>query len=512
MKARRIMVQGTGSYVGKSVVTAALCRYFHEEGFRVAPFKAQNMSNNSYVTPDGREIGRAQAFQAAACGIEPAVEMNPILLKPSSDRASQVVVLGKPIGVMNAREYHQYQPQLVGVVEKSLDRLSAQNDIVVIEGAGSPAEINLRKFDIVNMAVAKMGATPVILVADINLGGMFAWLIGTLELLDAEERSLVKGFIINKFRGDISLLDDGIAWLEAKTGKRVLGVLPFLIDLQIEEEDAIPESKWKRSKPVDPDKINIEVILFPHISNSTDFDCLERESDVVLHYMVRVPAAEQPPPDLLILPGSKSTIADLAYLRSTGFAEHVYRCRDRKVPVAGICGGLQMLGKHLLDPAGVESAEKEAQGLGLLDLTTTFETEKRTERVRARSIAYDSEVHGYEIHMGQTAGPPSLPPMFRLLNEHGELTDRTDGSRSADGLVWGTYIHGVFDAGGFRRSYLNSLRRRRGWLPLPLRRDIAAASIFETLSALVRNHLDLNLLHRIMNDDSQGSAGSSSFT
>jgi adenosylcobyric acid synthase len=501
MTARRIMVQGTGSYVGKSVVTAALCRYFREEGYRVAPFKAQNMSNNSFVTPDGREISRAQAFQAAACGIEPAVEMNPVLLKPSSDHTSQVVVLGKPVRPMTAREYHAYQPQLTRVIQESLECLSGQNDIVVIEGAGSPAEINLREFDIVNMAVARMSRTPVILVADINLGGVFAWLVGTLELLEPEDRSLVKGFVINKFRGDVSLLDSGIRWLEAKTGKSVLGVLPFLLDLAIQEEDAIPEPKWKNAKPYDPDKINVAVILLPHISNATDFDALEREPDVVMHYLARLPSPLEPLPDLLILPGSKSTIADLEYLRSAGFAEHIYHCHERQVPVAGICGGLQMLGKRLLDPAGVESQQKDAKGLGLLDLTTTFETEKRTERVRARSTEYDSEVQGYEIHMGKTAGPPSLPPMFRLLDDNGALTDRTDGARSADGLVWGTYIHGVFDAAGFRRNYINSLRRRREWQPLPPSQDVGGASVvFETLSALVRNHLDRKLLHQILDE------------
>jgi len=501
---RRIMIQGTGSYVGKSVVTAAVCCYFREEGLHVAPFKAQNMSNNSFVTPDGREISRAQAFQAAACGIEPAVEMNPVLLKPSSDRTSQVVVLGKPIKSMTVREYHAYQPQLTCVIRESLERLSAQYDLVVIEGAGSPAEINLRQYDIVNMAVARMGHTPVILVADINLGGMFASLLGTLELLEEDERSLVKAFVINKFRGDLSLLDSGIEWLEAKTGKGVLGVLPFVLDLAIQEEDAIPESKWKSAKPYDPSKINIEVILLPHISNTTDFDSLERESDVLVHYLARVPSSLDPPPDLLILPGSKSTIADLAHLRSAGFAEHIYGCRDRTVPIAGICGGFQMLGRHLLDPGGAESDQQAAEGFGLLDLITTFEIEKRTERVRARSIDYDSEVEGYEIHMGQTQASQSILPMFRLLDGHGGLTERADGARSEGGRVWGTYIHGVFDAAGFRRSYLNSLRRRRGWQPLPPTHDMRAAVVFNTLSALVRNHFDLTLLHRIVN---QGAVG-----
>lgn len=499
MSARRIMVQGTGSYVGKSVVSAALCRYFREEGFRVAPFKAQNMSNNSFVTREGGEISRAQAFQAAACGIEPAVQMNPVLLKPSSDQASQVVVLGKSVAVMTAREYHEYQPQLVSVIQESLDDLSRQFDLVVIEGAGSPAEINLREFDLVNMAVAKMGETPVILVADINLGGMFAWLVGTLELLDAEERRLVKAFLVNKFRGDISLLDDGIRWLEAKTGKRVLGVFPFLVDLQIQEEDAIPESKWKRCQSFDPAKINIEVILLPHISNSTDLDSLERESDVALHFLARVPPAGHAPPDLLILPGSKSTMADLAYLRSSGFAEYVRSCYESHVSIAGICGGYQMLGKQLLDPLTVESDQKSAEGLGLLDLKTTFEANKQTVRVRGRSVGFDDEVLGYEIHMGRTEAAASLAPMFQLAEQGGRAVQRFDGAISQDGRVWGTYVHGVFDSPSFRRRYLNSLRHCRGWPPLPAVEEVADAVIFDILSKLVRNHVDLDLLHRIVN-------------
>lgn len=497
MSGRRIMIQGTGSYVGKSVVTAALCRYFREEGFRVAPFKAQNMSNNSFVTPEGGEISRAQAFQAAACGIEPAVEMNPILLKPSSDHTSQVVVLGKPVGVMRAREYHEYQVQLVAIVRQSLQHLSEQYDIVVIEGAGSPAEINLRRFDIVNMAVAKIAHTPVVLVADINLGGVFASLVGTLELLEPEERGLVKAFIINKFRGDRSLLDDGITWLEERTEKKVLGVLPYLVDLAIQEEDAIPERKWKLSKPFDPAKLNIAVVWLPHVSNSTDFDGLEAEPDVVVHYLARVPDSGHPLPDLLILPGTKSTMADLAYLRSSGFAEYAERCHGAQVSVAGLCGGYQMLGKQLLDPEGVESAQTSAEGLGLLDLKTTFVCDKQTVRIRARTLESDCEVAGYEIHMGRTEAPETLAPMFRIVEESGAQASRFDGARSEDALVWGTYIHGVFDAPGFRRHYLDSLRHRRGWLSLPVNEE-RTNDIFPTLSSLVRNHLDTILLRRIL--------------
>jgi adenosylcobyric acid synthase len=299
MAARKIMIQGTGSYVGKSIVTAALCRYFRQEGFSVAPFKAQNMSNNSFVTADGGEIGRAQAFQAQVCGIEPAVEMNPILLKPTAEAGSQVVVLGKPVGVMSAREYHAYQPRLLEIIRTSLTRLAEKHDIVVIEGAGSPAEVNLRPFDIVNMTVARMAMAPVILVGDINPGGVFAWLVGTLELLEPEERSLVKGFLINKFRGDISLLRDGIDFLEKKTGKKVLGVLPYVPDLAVPEEDGIRESRLQNLRSHDSLRLAIQVILSPRISNSTDFESFETEPDVDLQFLMRPPEKGAPLPDLL---------------------------------------------------------------------------------------------------------------------------------------------------------------------------------------------------------------------
>lgn len=272
MAARTIMIQGTGSNVGKSVVTAALCSYLRQEGFRVAPFKSQNMSNNSFVASEGGEMGRAQAFQAWACGIEPRVEMNPILLKPSSDIGSQVVVMGKVVKVMSPAEYHEYQPHLLGVIRESFQRLSLEHDVVVIEGAGSPAEVNLRPFDIANMATARIASAPVVMVGDINLGGVFAWLVGTLELLTFEERARVKALMVNKFRGDLSLLQEGLEFLENKTGKRVLGVLPWVTDLAVEEEDAIPDSKWKGSWAQDPTRLLVQIILLPHISNSTDFE------------------------------------------------------------------------------------------------------------------------------------------------------------------------------------------------------------------------------------------------
>jgi len=497
MSPHKIMIQGTGSNVGKSVITAAFCSYFRQKGFRVAPFKSQNMSNNSFVTASGGEIGRAQAFQAQMCGIEPTAEMNPILLKPTSEMGAQVVVLGKAVRVMTPREYHEFHPQLIGVIRESLKQLCGQCDILVIEGAGSPAEINLRPFDIVNMAVAEMAAAPVVLVGDIDLGGVFASLVGTLELLSPKERSFVKGLLINKFRGDISLLNGGLEFLETRTGKKLLGVLPFVQDLQVAEEDSIPEWKWRSPRSAEPEKVTIHVIHYPHISNSTDFESLEKEPDVCVRFLKGVPDSE-PLPDALILPGSKSTMSDLAYLRSLGFQNYINRCRGACIPIVGICGGHQMLGRELADPEGVESAVKAATGLGLLDLATCFEREKKTVQVRAVDIERRHEIIGYEIHMGRTNGPDAARTAFEIVEEMGSRTSRFDGAKSEDGVVWGTYIHGVFDAPLFRREFLNALRKRRGWKPLDSREAFCFAKTSDSLAALIRDHVDLAALDHIL--------------
>ena len=492
------MIQGTGSNVGKSVIVAGLCSYFRQEGFRVAPFKSQNMSNNSFVTTSGGEIGRAQAFQAQVCGIEPVIQMNPILLKPSSEMGAQVVVLGKPVSVMAPREYHAFQPHLIAVIRDSLEKLSSQYDILVIEGAGSPVEINLRRFDIANMAVARMAAAPVVLVGDISLGGVFASLVGTLELLPPGERSFVKGLLINKFRGDTSLLEEGREFLETRTGKQFLGVLPFIDDLHVAEEDSIPERKWKSSPQAEPEKLKIQVMYYPHISNSTDFDSLENEPDVSLRFLTRVPDSE-PPPDALILPGSKSTMSDLAFIRSFGFERYIERCHRAGVLIVGICGGYQMLGRELLDPEGVESPTPRAGGLGLLHLTTCFEREKKTVQVRAIGIEGRREVAGYEIHMGRTNGPSTARPVFQIVEEMGNATERFEGAKSEDGLVWGTYLHGVFDARLFRRDFLNALRKRRGWPPLDPSETDSLPEPLDSLAELIRKHVDLLALDRILN-------------
>jgi adenosylcobyric acid synthase len=500
MAARAIMIQGTGSYVGKSVVTAALCSYFRQEGLRVAPFKSQNMSNNSFVTAEGGEMGRAQVFQAQACGIEPRVEMNPILLKPSSETGAQVVVLGKVVKVMSAREYHEYQPRLLEVIRDSYRKLADEHDIVVIEGAGSPAEINLRPFDIVNMVTARMASAPVVIVGDINLGGVFAWLVGTLELLTEDERTMVKAFIINKFRGDIALLYGGLEMLEQRTGKKVLGVLPWVKDLAVAEEDGIPDSKWKGIAVPDPAKLQIQIILLPHISNSTDFESLELEPDVNLRYLAESPEPCQSLPDLLIIPGSKSTMADLASLRSSGLADYIHRCHESGTHVVGICGGYQMLGRELLDPLGVESSARSMEGLGLLNSTTTFEPQKITRQVCAVSLDHGDEIAGYEIHMGRTQSDSPLRPRFKITSEGGKATERLEGAASADGTVWGTYVHGVFDAPAFRRRVLNDLRSRRGWASLPPKSNLQPSQSSDSLAKLIREHLDLGLLDQILDE------------
>ena len=497
MQALRIMVQGTGSYVGKSVLAAALCRYFYRQGYRVAPFKAQNMSNNSFVTPDGGEIGRAQAFQALACGLEPAVEMNPVLLKPSGEMGSQVVVLGKPVGHMRVREYHEYQKQLRRVISQSFEKLTETYDLVVLEGAGSPAEINLRQFDIVNMAMARMASAPVVLVGDIHAGGVFAWLVGTIELLEPEERAHVKGFIINKFRGDASLLTDGIAALEHRTGTRTLGVVPFVPNLPVDEEDGVKATAVRAKPGVNARQLKLVVVRFPRISNSTDFECFLGEPDVSVEYVTAPPPGESPIPDAIFLPGTKSTMQDLEFLRSSGLAEYLRAAREKAVPVIGICGGFQMLGRRIVDRDAVESDTPAAEGLGFLDVETNFTPTKQTVRVRGVSLQSGKEIGGYEIHMGQTERGKGTKPWLRISDEQG-AAGRYDGCISEDGNVAGTYVHGLFDAPGFRREFLNGLRLRRGWEPLAEQTVPARGAALDSLAELVRNHLDCRLLDDIL--------------
>ena len=459
---KALAVLGTGSDVGKSLVTAGLGRIFHRYGVRVAPFKSQNMSLNSFVTVEGGEMGRAQVLQAQACGLRPHVDMNPILLKPEADRRSQVVVQGNVWGSREAGSYFDAQTELAHYVRQSYERLASQYELIVIEGAGSAAEINLRDRDIVNWPVVRMADARVILVADIDRGGVFAQVIGTLDLLEPHERERVIGVVINKFRGDRRLFDDGVAMLEKRTGIPVLGVLPFVRDLMLDQEDSVTIEPGSTKPAFSADTVNVAVILVPHMSNFTDFNVLAVEADVSLRY-ARVPE-DVVDADVIILPGSKQTIQDLQYVKGKGFgaalASHVQARRE----MVGICGGFQMLGKRIDDPHGVEGGG-QTEGLHLLPVDTRLHPDKRTVQVLANALLpglSDAEtVRGYEIHVGLTARREG-DPCFRIVDEAGH---REDGAASADGLVWGTYIHGVFDDPSFRRAWLNRVRVRKGLVP-----------------------------------------------
>lgn len=494
MPARALMIQGTGSHVGKSLLAAAFCRIFAQERVKVLPFKAQNMSNNAYVTTEGGEISRAQAEQAKACGVEPSVRMNPILLKPTTDVGAQVIVLGKAVGTMSASAYQAFKPQLLPTIARALHELMEAADLMVIEGAGSPAEINLKAHDLVNMWVARQAQAKVLLVGDIDRGGVFAQLVGTMELLDEDERRLVRGFLINKFRGDRTLLEPGIRWLEARYGLPVVGVIPYFEHVELGEEDTVPQRQAEH--PPTDDDVQIAVIRLPRMSNFTDFDPLAREAEVRLRYVDR-PSAEALP-DCVILPGSKSTIADLAFLRERGFDTYISRCAAADREVTGICGGFQMLGQEILDPERVEAAVTSAPGLGVLPMTTVFEQEKITAQVAGVHLESGLPVSGYEIHLGRMRAGRGLRPVFRLTQRGGRPADADDGATSAAGCVWGTYLHGVFDAEPFRRWWLNRLRRRRGLAELPSGHTASADGVYDRLAAAVRPHLNLSAISDIL--------------
>lgn len=487
MPGQSLMIQGTGSHVGKSVIAAALCRIFRQEGIDVAPFKSQNMSNNAFVCASGGEIARSQALQAAACGLEPSVEMNPVLLKPCTDEGAQVIVRGRPAGVMKAKEYERFKPTLRPALLECLDSLRERHELVVIEGAGSPAEINLRKNDIANMSVAALAGAPVILVGDIDFGGVFAQIIGTMHLLLEEERARVLGFVINKFRGDMDILRPGLDYLEKETKRRVFGVVPYFGDIRLPEEDRIPERN--QIGAAGNDRVRIDVIRHPRIANFTDFDALEAEPDVSLRYLDS-PAVEIP--DAILIPGTKSTIPDLRRLKETGFAAFVSHCRERGATIAGICGGYQMMGRRISDPSRIESDAAEEEGLGLLPTETVFNERKRTARVRAIHIESGAEVDGYEIHMGETRGGER--PAFQLTERLGSKTRDMDGASATGGRVWGTYIHGVFDSPAFRRHFINRLRAEKGMKPVAAAASINLESDLDRLADRVRAALDVDAI------------------
>ena len=496
------MIQGTASSVGKSVIVAALCRIFKQDGYKVAPFKAQNMALNSFVTAEGGEIGRAQVVQAEAAGIAPTVDMNPVLLKPATDSSCQVIVLGKAARTISAKDYYQYTPALLETITGALERLRAAYDIVVIEGAGSPAEINLKNNEVVNMRVARLAKAPVLLAGDIDRGGVFASLVGTLELLDKYEKLLVKGLIINKFRGDINLLQPGIDFLEKRTGLPVLGVIPYFRDIRIPQEDSVYLDEREKSSP--SGDLQITMIRLPHISNYDDFDPLEQEGIPVSYITQRF---EMGNPHLIILPGTKSTVADLAYLRQSGMADAILERAKAGTPVLGICGGYQMLGKKILDPDRVESGEKEVPGFGLLDSVTEFAPEKSTTQVKAQVTAdvgllagaRGQHILGYEIHMGQTKINEKTSP-FRIIETPQGAADYPDGAMNEKGTVIGTYMHGLLHNDDFRKIFLNNIRRYWGLAQSKENALLDKEKEYDKLADLARGSLDIKRIYGIMEE------------
>ncbi|PMV23499.1 MULTISPECIES: cobyric acid synthase [unclassified Pseudomonas] len=477
-----LMVQGTTSDAGKSTLVTALCRWLVRQGVAVAPFKPQNMALNSAVTAEGGEIGRAQAVQAQAANLAPHTDMNPVLLKPNSDTGSQVIIHGRAVTTMNAVAYHDYKAIAMQAVLASHARLSQAYPVVMVEGAGSPAEINLRANDIANMGFAEAVDCPVLLIADINRGGVFAHLVGTLELLSPTEQARVKGFIINRFRGDIALLQPGLDWLEARTGKPVVGVLPYVMDLHLEAEDGIDQRQIDKAAQV----LKVVVPVLPRISNHTDFDPLRLHPQVDLQFIG--PGQPIPAADLIILPGSKSVRSDLAYLRANGWDAAVARHLRYGGKVLGICGGLQMLGEQVHDPLGLEGPAGSSDGLGLLAFSTALEEEKQLRNVRGRLLLEDAEVSGYEIHAGVTSGD-ALSNAAVLLDD-----GRMDGAQSADGQIFGTYLHGLFESPAACSALLR-------WVGLQDVQEVDYHALrerdIERLADLVENHLDTELLRKL---------------
>ena len=502
--AKGIMLQGTASSVGKSLLTAALCRIFYQEGYRVSPFKSQNMALNSFITEEGLEMGRAQVFQAEAAGIKPSVNMNPILLKPTADAHAQVIIKGKVHNNMTAANYQEYKSSLKEMVAEVYKELSNSYDIVVLEGAGSPAEINLKHNDIVNMGMAEIANAPVLLIGDIDRGGVFASIYGTIMLLTEEERERVKGIIINKFRGDIKILEPGLKMLEELTGKPVLGVIPYG-DFCIEDEDSVSDRLHR--KVSGDGKIKIDILCLPHISNYTDFHVFELFPEVAIRYVTHLDGFDRP--DIIILPGTKNTIEDLKHLRETGLERGIIEAYNRGTVIFGICGGYQMLGKTIIDPFGVESKLKDIRGLGLLEIETIFESEKVTTQVEGKVIntnsglfKYDEgiNVRGYEIHMGRTILGGETKPFIEINSKLGEEVSILDGAVDDKNQVFGTYIHGIFDDINFTKTFINYFMTLKGYShrDKPLTLAEFKEDQYNKLAQVVRDNLNMEEIYRIM--------------
>ena len=503
---KKIMLQGTASNVGKSILTAGLCRIFKQDGYSVAPFKSQNMALNSFITKEGLEMGRAQVFQAEACGIEPIADMNPILLKPSGNHRCQVIVRGKVREDMSSNAYHTYKPMLSKELKSIFNSLSNKYDIIVMEGAGSTAEINLQEHDIANMGMAKIADAPVIIIGDIDRGGVFASLAGTMLLLREEEKKRVKGVIINKFRGKKELLGDGIKMLEDIIKVPVLGVVPYS-DIKIEDEDSVTTRFKTQTSKKD---IHIEIVRTPHMSNFTDFNIFETQEDVSVRYVNYGEALGNP--DMVILPGSKSTIDDLKYIRKNGLEEQIIELQKRGKLIFGVCGGYQMLGKKLKDPYHVEGEVEEFDGIGLLDIETTFEKEKTTTQVEAiinknlngyMKNLEGKAVKGYEIHMGISTIGEKVKNLNSINKKLDEEVDYVEGSVNKEGNVVGTYLHGIFDEIDFTRSLLNNIREQKGLDKIESSVesfDEFKQNEYDKLADLLREHLDIDKIYEIMNE------------
>ena len=501
--AKAIMVQGTMSNAGKSLLAAGLCRIFKQDGYRVAPFKSQNMALNSFITKEGLEMGRAQVMQAEAAGIAPSVLMNPVLLKPTNDVGSQVIVNGEVLGNMSARDYFKYKKKLVPDIMKAYNALAAENDIIVIEGAGSPAEINLKSDDIVNMGMAKMAKAPVLLVGDIDRGGVFAQLIGTVMLLEEDEKEMVKGLIINKFRGDKTILDPGVEMLEERSGIPVVGVAPYL-NIQVEDEDSLTE-RFETNRTVD--LIDIAVIRVPRISNFTDFAVLECREEVSLRYVSK--AGDFGNPDLVILPGSKNTMEDLLWLRQSGLEGKVLRHASSGKPVFGICGGYQMLGEEIRDPEGVERGGT-IKAMGLLPAVTVFENTKRRTRVTGRfgevtgilKAMSGAKLDGYEIHMGKTIFSDKDAADHKMMVQ---ICDQVTGESRWDGAqkknVYGCYVHGIFDDREVADALIGALLEEKGYGEEAMHSmDYHAykEKQYQILANAVRENMDMKKIYEII--------------
>jgi adenosylcobyric acid synthase len=508
MTTRALMVLGTASDAGKSLTAAALCRIMRQDGYNVAPFKAQNMSLNSFATREGQEIGRAQAMQAQAAGIEPHVDMNPILLKPTSDIESQVILNGRVLGNYKGAHYYELKPMLLEAVAAAYRRLSSRHEIIVLEGAGSPVEMNLKDRDVVNLKMAEIADAQCLLVADIDRGGVFASLIGTYSLLEPDERKRFCGFLINKFRGDVSLFSPGIDYLEARLAQNCLGVIPYLYDHGIDDEDSVSVERRAIGAPsaANENTLSICIVGYPYLSNFTDFTALERVPGVIVYYTRRPDEAKSA--DVLILPGSKNTISDLLWLKESGWASTISEHIGARKPLVGICGGFQMLGREITDPHCVESKVKRISGLSLLNVTTVLTGDKITRQATAKlrnsslfgNGISDPSFNGYEIHLGETVLRDGSESLLRLRRS-GDTEDRYDGAVTSDGMILGTYLHGLFDSAEALEFFINYWRRIlgkeqvRGNFRDPL---VEREKRYDFLAAHYRQHLKLNLVYEAL--------------